>query len=675
MRLLAILLLAPVLAGAKSPPATLTWTPALTPANGEQVKATCDAQLAAAEKARAKLEALPKGSGWHVLLRAYDNVYNLLTYPANDAYIVHATHPLAEVRKAADECISRASTAVTAFNMSPAVYTRLSAVEKAAIPPSLRYMVAHQLDSYHRNGVDRDAATRKRIAALQDEITAANTEFERNVSDDVRWLAVAPSELAGLPGDFFKQYPAATDGMVKLPVTGATFVPVAKYALHRPLRERMVREFWSRGYPANDAVLRRLMAARKELAGLLGYPDYASYDLANKMAQTPQKARAFLDDLAARARPAAQQEVERMLARLQRDDASIEALGEWDRRFAIAKISKEEYDVDPAALRRYLRYDKVQAGIFQLTQDLFGVSIRPWAAPVWAPSVRPFEMVENGRVIGRFYLDTHPRDGKSTAAEMAPIRAGVKGRSVPVAALITNFPEGLMEHSQVTTFLHEFGHLLHWVFSGQGEWAAQNDGELENDAIEAPSQLLEEWVYDYDTLKHFAVDDAGAPIPQALVEKLNASRRFGQASSLLNDMGFAAVSLDFHTKDLSGADLTRAFFDSQKTYALTGFPSGSHPQDTFEHLTGYGATYYTYAWSKALAWDLMTRFRTAGMRDRATAKAYRETILAPGGSESMNTLARRFLGRDWSVAAFQAELAGSPDGNPAAASKTAPGVH
>jgi thimet oligopeptidase len=422
------------------------------------------------------------------------------------------------------------------------------------------------------------------------------------------------------------------------------------------LRKRLRTSFNSRAYPANDAVLARLLSQRAELATLLGYQYYAEYDLANRMVQTPRRAQAFLDEIAAAARPAATADATRMLARLRKDDPSITSLGAWSTSYAAALIRKEDYAVDPQLIRQYFRYDKVEAGILKLIQDLFQVEMRPWQTPVWHPDVKTFEMVERGQVIGRFYLDMHPRDGKFTHARMSTVRIGIQGRVVPVAILECNFPKGLMEHGDVVTFLHEFGHLIHWLFAGQRPLAAQNFSEIENDVIEAPSQLLEEWVWDYATLKSFATNEAGAPIPEELVARMNAGRRFAEAFGVMSQLGLAAVSLDYYSTDMRGKDLTRAYDASYNRYALAPEPEGVHVQASFGHLTGYAASYYTYQWSKALASDLLSPFRAAGLRDQATARRYREQILAPGGSASMNTLARQFLGREWTVDAYRREL-------------------
>jgi len=629
----------------------------LTPKGPAEVTTLCDTRLAAISAQQANLEAMPVTTDPATLLAAYDDVYNLvITTAYAEPAVLKDTHTDAAVRKAAEDCVQRAVAAATAFSMSRPIYERLKAVDAKGVAPELRYTVQRQLDNFQRSGVDRDDATRKRIANLQDAITASSLEFDRNIADDHRTVSARPEELAGLPQDYVAAHPPQADGQVHLTMAYPDVFPVFRYARSADLRKRLRASFESRAYPANDAVLGRLLSQRAELANLLGYKDYAAYDLANRMAKSPARVQAFLDDIAAAARPTATADAARMLARLRKDDPSVSTLGAWSTSYAAALIRKEDYAVDPQVIRQYLRYDKVEAGILGLIQDLFQVEIRPWQTPVWHPDVKTLEMVERGQVIGRFYLDMHPRDGKFTHAQMSPVRIGIQGRVVPVAILECNFPNGLMEHSDVVVFLHEFGHLIHWLFAGQRSFAIQNFSEIENDVIEAPSQLLEEWVWDYATLKGFATNDAGEAIPAQLVERMNAGRRFAEAFGVMSQLGLSAVALDYYSTDMRGKDLTRAYDAAYNRYALAPEPEGAHAQASFGHLGGYGAAYYTYQWSKALASDLLGQFRTAGLRDQATARRYREQILAPGGSESMNTLARNFLGRDWSVEAYRREL-------------------
>jgi len=635
-------ILGPILANPKSP---------------AEVARMCDLRIAGIGHLRSKLEAMPLTTKAPVLLAAYDDLYNLsVTAAFTEPPLIKDTHPNAAIRKEAESCVQRTSEVQTQLMMSRPIFERLQAAEKQGVAPELRYMLTRQIDNYRRSGVDKDEASRKRIAELQKAITDTIMEFDRNINESVLTVTAKPEELAGLPEDYRKAHPAGPDGLVKITTAYPDVFPVLRYARSEPLRKRVMLAFDNRAFPKNDAVFQRLLVQRAELAKLLGYPSYAHYDLANRMVKDPARAQAFIDDIAAASRPVGEKDAARMLARLRQDDPGLKELGAWSVSYAGRMIRTEEYQVDPQVVRQYFAFDKVRGGIFKLTQDLFAVEIRPWQTDVWSPEVKAYEMIEGGKVIGRFYLDMHPRENKFGHAAMFPVRMGIKNRSIPVAALICNFPAGLMEHGDVVTFLHEFGHLLHWMYAGQVGWAAQNFGEIENDVTEAPSQLLEEWVWDYDTPKSFATNDKGEPIPAALVEKMVAGRRFGEAMSQLSQLGYSAASLDYYSNDPAVPDLTKAFHTSYNRYALSSDPEGSHPQASFGHLSGYGSAYYTYSWSKALASDLLGEFRKSGLRNPETARRYRQMILAPGGSESMNVLARSFLGRDWSVGAYRKEL-------------------
>lgn len=307
----------------------------------------------------------------------------------------------------------------------------------------------------------------------------------------------------------------------------------------------------------------------------------------------------------------------------------------------------------------------MRGGVFQLTEDLFGVKIRPWDTPVWADDVEAYEVLEGDQVIGRFYLDNHPREGKYSHAAVAPVRVGLEGRALPVAVLLANFPAGdhatgLMEHRDVETFLHEFGHLLHVMFSGKGRWALHSPFlGMELDFAEAPSQMLENWVWDYETLRQFAVDADGKPIPEGLVARMNRARGFAEAFGDRSQMGYAAMSLGLHT-GAPAADLGRAAREANNRYALALQPETVHPENNFGHLTDYSALYYTYLWSKTISTDLFTVFEADGLRDPQTARRYRERVLAPGSSRPAAQLVEDFLGRPANLDAYRARLAREP---------------
>ena len=289
------------------------------------------------------------------------------------------------------------------------------------------------------------------------------------------------------------------------------------------------------------------------------------------------------------------------------------------------------------------------------------MQIRPWRTAVWDKSVEPYELLDHGQVIGRFYFDSHPRPGKYNHGNMVPLRNGVQGRTIPVAALVMNLPEGdyatgLMEHDDVVTFLHEFGHMLHGMFSPGRRWAGVSGITTEWDFVEAPSQMLEEWVFDYDTLSHFARDEKGNTIPRALVDKMNAARYFDLGLVDMRQLALSNISLRLH-QGPAPADIGKEVHRLDAQYNLVPLMEGSQFQDAFGHLTEYSAIYYTYRWSKVIADDMFTVFSSHGLRDRATADRYRRTVLQPGGSRPANDMVTEFLGRPISLDSYRAELA------------------
>ncbi|UUR09034.1 M3 family metallopeptidase [Sphingomonas glaciei] len=341
---------------------------------------------------------------------------------------------------------------------------------------------------------------------------------------------------------------------------------------------------------------------------------------------------------------------------LRQTDPQASKINPWDNGYLTPLVQKQSYGFDRQEARKYFNYPKVRGGILQLSEDLFRVDIKPWKTALWHPKAEAYEMFEGGKLIGRFYLDMHPRPGKYEHANVVPLRQG-KGGQVPVIALVMNAPDGLMEHGDVVTFLHEYGHLLHGIFGGQNQhWAGQSGIATEADFGEAPSQMLEEWVFDYDTLKRFATNEAGQPIPQELVAQMNRARLFNLGMGDMRQLGLSEVALRLYQQG-APADLGAAYRGYVNRYDLIPLPEWSQGQNSFSHLAGYGASYYTYRWSKVIADDLFTRFAREGLRNPKTAADYRRLVLAPGGTKPAAELVRDFLGRPISIDAYKAEMA------------------
>lgn len=633
------------------------------PASPEAFTAYCDEALGRAEALKASIEGGQGPATIGAVFRPYDDLYNLISAALNDSALVQETNPSADIRAAGEACTTRFSAFATGVSLSRPIYDRLSAIVPQSADEPTRAVLARALADYRRAGVDKDEATRARVLELQNEITEIGLTFARHIREDSSEVTFnSPRALAGLPADYIAAHQPGADGLIRITTQYPDAYPIFNYATEEDTRRRVYTAFRSRAYPQNEPVLRQLLEKRYELARLLGYPNYAALITEDKMIQTPERASAFIDQLATLARPAAERDFARQLARLRRDNPRTATVPQWSTAYAQQLIRREEYDMDPQQVRRYFAYNNVRDGMLRLVEDLWGVDIRPWeGAPVWHESVQAFELYDDGQLIGRFFLDMHPRDGKYSHAAQFPLRYGVGGRSIPLGSLVCNFPAGdhatgLMEHSDVETFLHEFGHLMHSMFAGQQQWSQQQYGEVEWDFIEAPSQLLEEWVWDYDTLAGFAKDADGNVIPRELVEKMRAARFFGEGGLTMIQLGYASISLNYYNRDPAGLDLEQLYKSQYERYALSPFVEGSHPYVSFGHLDGYSAIYYTYQWSNSIAADLFTRFEQNGLRDAATAERYRQLVLAPGGSQPAETLIENFLGRPMSLDAYQRRL-------------------
>jgi thimet oligopeptidase len=630
----------------------------LTARTAKVIQQRCDATLTLAGKSRKAIEGYKGPASIGKDFADYDSLDNLLGASAGEMYSISATSPSQEVRDAANDCVSRLSKIATQISLSRPIYDRLTAIPAAGLAPEIAYPLSQALLSYRLSGVDKDLETRNKVEALQQEITDTGISFDRNIAEKTGEITLTSSdELEGLPADYIAAHKPAADGLIHITTNYPDVLPLLKFARKSEVRKAMYIAFQNRAWPDNEEVLKKLLAKRYELAQLLGYANFAELVTADKMIGNAGHVAQFLDDVNGAAAAAAARDQAMLLAREQQIDPAATSLHPWDSSYISNLIQKEKYDFDASVVRQYFTYEKTRAGIFQLVHDLFGADIRPWKTEVWDPSVTAWELYDHGKLIGQFYLDMFPRKGKFTHAEQSGVRSGLKGRQLPVAMLICNFPaQGPMEHGDITTFLHEFGHLIHSLYSGHQAFARQGMNNAQWDFIEAPSQMLEEWTWDYDTLKRFAANDKGEPIPESLVVKMNAGRHFGEAGSWKRQIAYAAVSLGYHTRPAGSFDLTDVYKTEYNRYSLTPYLEGTHPYANFGHLNGYSAVYYTYVWSKAIALDLFTRFKTAGMFDPKTALDYRQMILEPGATTDAGSLIKNFLGRPMSVDAFKEDL-------------------
>ncbi|WP_148574276.1 M3 family metallopeptidase [Nocardioides caldifontis] len=622
----------------------------------------CARGVAAARAAADRLRALgttPSAPALEVL-QEWNEVGLHLDDVLSVTSLLSNVHPDEQLRDLAQEREQEAHRLLTDLSLDRGLYDALDAVDPAGLADDARRMLDRSLRDFHRSGVDRDEGTRERLRELSERQTVLGQQFSRTIRDDVRRLRVEPERLAGLPDDWLDAHPPDTDGLVEVTTDYPDYVPVMTFGTDRTLREELVRAYLDRGWPDNDAVLRELLEVRRETAQLLGYEDWPSYDAEVKMIGSGAAIGEFVDRITELADGPARRDFQVLLDRVRQDHPDATGLTSVDKVFYAEVIRREQFAVDAQEVRRYLDFTKVRRGLLEVTGRLFGVEyVEVPDAPVWHDEVTVHDVVAADRpdrpVLGRIYLDLHPRPGKYSHAAQFTLTDGVRGRQLPEGVLVCNFPRGLMEHDQVVTLFHEFGHLVHHVLGGHQEWVRFSGVATEWDFVEAPSQMLEEWAWDHAVLSTFATDADGTPIPAELVERMRAAEEFGKGYLARTQMFYAALSYAFH-RDVP-EDLTAASRELQRRYDLFAPLEGTHFHTSFGHLGGYTSAYYTYMWSLVIAKDLFSAFDRDDLLDRAVARRYRDAVLAPGGSRDAADLVASFLGRPYGFDAFEAWLA------------------
>ena len=628
------------------------------PTTASEFQSECQGGLQAATAMLEQLERIQPPLSVATVLEPYNDLRIAIGNGSGKASLYFNLYPDAAVRDAAQVCEQSWNELTTRLSLSRPVYDALSAVDASGTDSATRFVLEKQLRDFRRSGVDRDEATRDRVKVLQDEILKLGQAFGKNAREDVRQIELdSVEQLAGLPQDYIDAHRPNDRGKIVITTDYPDALPFFDYARDDAARKALRLAFTNRGYPANEPVLKELISRRHELATLLGYQSWAHYITENKMVGTPERAAGFIDQVSELSGPRAEAETARLLARLRVIDPTATSVQSWQGSYIDKLVRKEQFAVDNQRIRQYFAYDKVRDGIFDLVSTLFGVEIAPWDTVAWDASVEAYELRENGRLIGRFYLDMHPRDGKFKHAAAGSIVPGITDRQLPVSVLMCNFPggdgtAGLMEHADVTTFLHEFGHLMHSLFASDHHWVDNRSITMEWDFAEAPSQMLEEWIWDRETLQQFATNAQGEVIPAELVEKMNAARMFGEGRQARQQMFYAALSLNYYNRDPAKLDLLATMKELQARYSIYDYLEGDHFYSNFGHLDGYSAMYYTYMWSKVIATDMFTRFDTEGMRNAGTARAYRDEVLATGGSRPAAESVKAFLGREYSFDAF-----------------------
>jgi thimet oligopeptidase len=628
-------------------------------ASAEALAAWVSARLAGHEAALARLLAVEGPRTPANSLRLYDEAIEQLSLAGAQSGILNSVAPDKAVRDQAQADAQRVSMAGSALSLNREVYDALAAIDLAGANSATKHYVERTLLSYRLAGVDKDRATRDRLQALHETATRLALEFSRNIQEGGKTIAAAPDELEGLPADYVARHAKDEGGSVVLSTDPPDMQPVMTFASSAALRERMFLAYNTRAYPANRQILLDLLATRQEIAGVLGFRSWADLATADQMMESATNVRNFLLKLDNASRDGARHEHKLVLDFARERRPTLTAIDITSRSYWYEQFRRAAFDFDSQSVRPYFPYARVERGVLETAARLFKVEFRPVHASSWHSSVSVFDVFDGSAQIGRFYLDMHPREGKDKWFSAAPVVTGVRGRSLPEAALICNFPgggegdPGLLQYSDVVTFFHEFGHLMHAILGGHTDWAGLSGFATEGDFIEVPSQMLEEFFRDQKLLQSFARHyQTGEMLPSKLIRDLKRASAFGRADWIRSQLYYTTLSLDLHDQDPAGIDLdaiTKQLYESMQPWTWL---DGNRMYASFGHLTGYSSNYYTYAFDKVIALDFFAQFDPGDLLGCEAGARYRKTVLEQGGSKPGRAMVRDFLGRDEEFAAF-----------------------
>ena len=596
-------------------------------------------------------------------LAAYDQAVMHTNSAAYLAGLMQQVHPDSTLRDHAMAMLGKASAAQASLSLNRDVYNALASLDVSHADPGTRYYVQRALLEFHLAGVSKDDATRARLKQLNEQLTNEESIFNRNIDDDQKSVEVNDkSELEGLPEDYVARHKPGADGKTRITTAYPDFFPAMTYAKSDDLRQKLMTAFLARAYPQNRAVLKNMMNTRYQIATLLGYQSWADYNAADKMIGSGAKIENFVHQLDVVTRPAGQKELAMLVAEKQKTHPSATGIWDYDNWYYPELVRRSQYNFDSQSVRPYFPYEEVKQGILDVAARFFHVSFQQEKdAQAWDPSVETWDVFDSGKAIGRFYLDMHPRSGKYSHAAMFQVLDGVRGKQLPEAALICNFPAptatdpGLNDYDDVETFFHEFGHLMNWILGGQQRWAGISGLSPEMDFVEAPSQMLEDLLRSPRVLATFARHyKTGEPIPVELVERMNRASTFLRAGKTAQQNGFAAISFDMYKSNPEKLDPDAICDEDFHRYLfLRMSPGTEHFYASFGHLAEYSSAYYTYMWDKVIAEDFFSKFDPDDPFAGDAPARYRRLVLEPGASMPASELVKHFLGRPENMTAFK----------------------
>jgi thimet oligopeptidase len=637
----------------------------------EQVTQVCSAEKAKLLKDLDALEALPTASAtFDNTVHALDLLITEMGNRTDSVLFLKYVSTDPKVRSAADKCETELEQLFVDVFAREKLFTAIKAgFEKSkTMDEPARTLADDFVSRFRRNGLELEPNQRKTFIEKKKLIVALEAEFNKELVEWKETLEATAEELKGLPDSLIQSLKKTPQGKYILTLSYPHYFPVMENAQSSELRSRMLKKFNLRGGQKNKERLSKVLKLRDETAKMLGFENHAAFVLERRMAESPKAAQNFLAELGGKLKALGEKNLQELLAAKKADlGAKATKVQPEDWRYYENQIRKNQYQVDSQKIREYFPIEKVIPGMFDIYQTLLGVTFaEDKAPPVWEKSVKRYRVQDkNGAVIAYFYMDLFPREGKYNHAAAFTLLKGYQNTAgkyqAPTAAIVANFspPEGdrpsLLEHSEVETLFHEFGHIMHQVLT-RAKYGCLSGTSVKRDFVEAPSQMLENWVWEKEPLTklsgHFKT---GEPLPDAEIQKLVAAKNVNNGIRYLRQLTLALLDLTYHT--LPTVNTTKVYSKLSKEVMLIPVPEGTLPEASFSHLMGgYDAGYYGYLWSEVFAADMFTRFEQKGLLDAGVGADYRKWILEPGGQISPKALLKNFLGREPKMDAFLKEL-------------------
>ncbi len=650
----------------------------------EHVAPALDALLQESEAALERVTAADFPADWGAIARELDVATEKLGRAWGAVSHLNSVADTPELRAAYNAALPRVTEFWTRLGADERLYARYKAIDPSTLNAEQRQAHQNALRNFVLGGAELRGAARQRYAEIQERQAELGQKFSENTLDATdHWAYYASAaELEGVPADVQGAARAAAEAEgregYKLTLKMPCYLPVMQFARSSALRHTLYRAYTTRASDQaegdgkkfdNGALIREILALRQEEAKLLGYLNFGEVSVVPKMAESPEQVVRFLRDLATRARPYAEQDVADLRA-YAKDELGIADPQPWDWPYISERLKESRYAFSEQEVKQYFTAPRVIAGLFKIVETLFEVSIRRDAAPVWHPAVEFYRIERDGHLVGQFYLDQPARPGKRGGAWMDDVRSRWlrpdNGQlQMPVAHLVCNFAEGvagkppLLTHDDVITLFHEFGHGLHHLLTQVNERDVSGISGVEWDAVELPSQFMENFCWEWDVLRHMTAHvQTGEPLPRALFDKMLAAKNFQSGLQTLRQIEFALFDMLLHTEHDPAQDFLPLLDLVRAEVAVLQPPAWSRTAHTFSHIFagGYAAGYYSYKWAEVLSADAYAAFEetagNTGLPSVETGRKYRQAILEAGGSRPAIESFKAFRGREPSLDAL-----------------------